>query len=252
MAGKNKTMRWARLYIGGYDLSGDARTFATLENSFGEADLTGWNEGVYNFLAGTPRKTGVRGYQAVLNDVATGTYGLLRLLAGVQGLPYANRLSILFGGGAEPAINDPAYLLGSVQMSDNMNFESLTGIMNLDFLPDASQFANAEANPLGKVLHPATSLAITTNGTSVNNGASSASGGQANLHTVASSGGTWAFKIEHSPNDSAWATLITFTGNGASITSEQGNVTGTIDQYTRFVATRTSGTVTPVCTFARN
>ena len=250
MAGKNKTLRWMRLYVGGYDLSGDSRTFSSLDNFFDEADLTGWNEAVYNFLAGSPRHTGVRGYQALLNDTASsGAHSLLKQVAAT---PNTNRLSLLFGGGAAPAIADPAYIMASAQMGDVRGLEGLSPILTCDFLPDAAQFTNVEENPFGVVLHPATSLSATTNGTSVNNGGSSANGGHANLHITVTSGGTWAFKIQHSPNDSAWADLITFTADGSAITSEQGNVSGTIDQYTRFVATRTSGTVTPICTLARN
>ena len=246
MAGKNKTLRWMRVFIGGYNLSGDARTLGTLENNFEAADMTGWSEGVYNFIAGSPRHVAVRGFQALLNDAAAAAFAILK------DAENSARLSILFGGGTEPAIGDPAFLIGSVQMGDLAGWDGLAATISADFLPESSQYAAGVDDPLGKVLHPETSLSATTNGTSVDNGASSANGGHANLHATVSSGGTWAFKIQHSPDNAAWADLMTFTINGSAIASEQKVVTGTIDRYTRFVATRTSGSVTPVCTFARN
>ena len=247
MAGKNKTLRWMRLFVGGYDLSGDARTFDRLENGFAEADLTGWSEGVRNFLAGDARATGVRGFQAILNDATTGALTLLK-----QTAPTNRVLSMLFGGGAEPAIADPAYLLGAVQMGDVAALDGLTPVLAADFLPEQGQFSDNSRNPFGVVLSPATSLSATTNQASVDHGASSANGGHANLHITASSGGTWAFKIEHSTNDSAWSTLISFTLTGSALASERLTVSGTVNRYTRFVATRTGGTVTPVCAFARS
>ena len=51
---------------------------------------------------------------------------------------------------------------------------------------------------------------------------------------------TYSVIVEHSANDVAWATLLTFTANGSAITSEmQVAASGTINQYRRVTATRT-------------
>ena len=63
-AGKTHLMRWMRLYAGGYDLSGDARTFGTLLNNYVDVDLTGWSDAAKNYLAGGGRATGLQGFQA--------------------------------------------------------------------------------------------------------------------------------------------------------------------------------------------
>ena len=39
--GKNKLLRFCRAYFGGYDLSGDSRTFGALNNSVGEIEIGG-------------------------------------------------------------------------------------------------------------------------------------------------------------------------------------------------------------------
>lgn len=76
--------------------------------------------------------------------------------------------------------------------------------------------------------------AVTTGGVSasVDNGASSANGGVANLHATAFSGTSITPKIAHSANDSSYADLITFTAV-SGVTSEQKTVSGTVERYTR-------------------
>jgi len=246
-AGKNKLLRGVRLFFGGYNLSGDTRTFDRLDYSTSEVDTWGLSNANGTYLSDMVRMLGVLGYQALLNDVAAGAY--TQLAAAPQNL----LLSVLIGdAGAEPAIGNLAYLLAAVQLKAPVDFSSKIGLLHADFLPNSEQYNANALNPWGVVLHPETSLAANTNGTSVDNGASSANGGHANLHVVASSGGTWSLRVQHSPDDSTWADLILFSANGSTITSERGVVSGTIDRYTRARLLRTSGTVTPVITFARN
>lgn len=244
-SGKDKVQRYFRLYVGGIDLSGDSRTFGSAENSFEGVDVTGWNQGVRNFISSGRRTVGLRGYVAHFNDTAvTGAHTVL------AGSDNADRLSLLFGGGGAPAIGDPAYLLGPVQLMDNASIDSEAAIMTADFVPDARQYNDASM-PWGVTLHGATSLSSTTSASSVDNEGATSNGARANLHITVSSGGTWAFTVEHSTNDSDWATLMTFSADGSTVTSEQQSSTGTVNQYLRVVATRTSGSVTPIVTIAR-
>ena len=97
-------------------------------------------------------------------------------------------------------------------------------------------------------------LTETTNGTSVDNAAATTLGALAHLHVTASDCGTWAFKVQDSANDSDWADLITFTEVGEAVAGERADVAAaadTPDRYTRFQATRTSGTCTAWCTLIR-
>jgi hypothetical protein len=244
-SGKDKVQRHMRLYVGGIDLSGDSRTFGTADNTFEFVDLTGWDQTVRNGLADGMPQVGLRGYVAHLNDTATtGSHTVL------SDSDNADRLSLLFGGGGAPAIGDPAYLLPSVQISDTASIDSGASILTADFLVDSRQYI-AASRPWGVTLHPDTSLSSTTSASSVDNEGSSSAGARANLHVTVSSGGTWAFTIEHSTDDSAWATLMTFTADGSAVTSEQQSSTGTVNQYLRLLATRTSGSVTPIVTIAR-
>jgi len=244
-SGKDKLMRWARLYVGGYDISGDSRTMSTADIVFGEADITGWSEAVFNFLRDGRLATGITGYQSIMNDTAT--TGSVALLQDGN----AQNLSLFFGGAGEPAIPDPAYLLPAVQLMDNMSIDSNVALINADFKPQAGVIDTAVSHPLGVMLSPATSISSTTSNTSHDNEGATTGGWHAMIHITAESSGNFAFTIEHGTDDAAWATLGTFVTTGGSVSSEYLSGSGTVNQYTRFVATRTGGTVTPVVSFAR-
>ena len=102
---------------------------------------------------------------------------------------------------------------------------------------------------VGIALHDLTAETATGNGASVDNAASSANGGVANLHVTAVSGTTpsMTVKVQHSVDDAAWVDLITFTAATAK-TAERIAVTGTVNRYVR--ATRTISGTTPSFTFA--
>lgn len=244
--GINKLTRFARMYVDGYDLSGASRTFSSLDCKYDPVDLTGWSDAIYKTMANKRIMAGIRGYQCLMDDTATsGAFTILKSPDGTSDV----LVSLLMGGGAAPAIGDVCYLLSSAQISAGTSFDAEAGILTADFVVNSSSNGGM---PYGVVIHPATSLSSTTNGSSVDNAASSANGWHAVLHVTVSSGGEWAFTIEHSANDVDWATLGTFTAlDGSAVGAEYQSGTGTVNQYVRFVATRTSGTVTPVCAFAR-
>ena len=245
-SGKDKILRWARMYVGAYDLSGDALTISNMRNEFASAQVTGWSQQIRNFISASFRENvSINGFRALMND-DTG-----RALTILKSAPNDYPVSFVFGGGGEPAIPDPVFLMPATQMNDRTQFADNIGVIEADFIYNAAQYDANSINPLGVLLQAGTSLSATETGASHDNAGSSANGFQANLHILASSGGSWAFVIEDSANDSAWATLGTFTADGSAIASEQLSGTGTVDQYTRVVSTRTSGTVTAVVTFSR-
>ena len=248
MADKNKILTGLRCYLDGYNISGDTRSVDSLDSTTGEVDLTGDSDTVRNYLSDMVINVGVRGYKALMNDTATtGGFTLL------QDPETGHEVSILLGSaGAAPAVADPAYLLGAVQLSDQLAIDGAAAVVQTDFIPDAGV---TNYKPWGVVLSPETSMSATTNRASVNHGGATTNGYSANLHITASGGGTWAFTIEGSTTGAFGGeetTLHTFTANGSAITSEHGTGTGTVKQYLRFRAVRTSSTVTAVCVLARN
>lgn len=245
-SGKDKVLRYARLYVGAYDLSGDARTVGSLDNSTEGVDMTGWSESVKNFLPEGRRVVGIRGFQALANDATAGAFTILK------DSPNEYICSFGLGGGGDPAVPDPAYLVYAQQLIDTMGWDGQAAAIGADFIPSSSQYSASADNPMGFTLQQATSLSATTSGSSHDNGAATSNGAHAHLHILVSSGGTWAITIEHSSNDSSWSTLMTFSANGSAITAERQTSTGTVSRYVRAVLTRTSGSLTAFIAYARN
>jgi len=251
-SGKDKVLRYARIFVDAYDLSGDARTVGTLMIERTEIDMTAWSNSIKQFLTGY-RTAGITDLQVLLNDDTGRGFDVLKDAQNLY------TISVLLGGQGEPTIGDPAYLLPSVQLSDATGIDAGAAIMTgINFMPSSSDAGTYYGSPLGVVLHPKTSLTVTTTpdshdiGIDVGTAGATALGWSANIHVTASDAGTWVFTIEHGTNDSDWATLGTFTAAGDVLESEHISGTGTVNRYVRALLTRTSGTATPVITFARN
>ena len=106
----------------------------------------------------------------------------------------------------------------------------------------------------GVSLHDLTAETADLSGTGVDNAASSANGGTAQLHVSAFSGFTSAVVIvEHSTNNSVWATLATFA-TATATTSDRVLVAAgaTVNRYLRYSVDVTgTGSVTFQVGFAR-
>jgi len=244
-AGKNKLLRFTRMIVDEFDLSGDSRIFSSLDDFYDEVEMTGWSNTVKHYLAGGRLQTGIRGYQALMNDAAAGAFNEIKNATN-------HNISLNIGALAEPATGDPAYLLTSRQFGDNVSFDAGAAVLQGDFL---SRAGGSLRYPWGVVLQAKTALTSTETGSAVDNGAASANGLQAMLHVIASDGGEWAFVIEESSTGSgSWTAAATFTADGSAVTSENKTVAlGTaIKQYLRCVSTKASGAVTAIVTVARN
>ena len=248
-SGKDKVTRYARAYWAGYDVSGDTRTFGNLGDPFETADMTGWSNGVQNFLSNGFSPQTARGYQAILNDTAAS--GAHTLFSGAN---KADILIVALGGGGAPAVGDPSFMLPARSVSDPATFDSGTGVISVDFVYDTAQYSDNFATPWGQVLAEATAISSTTTYSSTDSytAAATTSGYSAAIHILTTASGNFAIKVQHSTDDSAWADLFTFTTTGGAIGTELASGTGTVNQYLRAVATRTAGTITPVIVFNRN
>jgi hypothetical protein len=244
-SGKDKLLRWARVFVGGYDISGDARTFGNFSNKVEGVDMTGVDEELINYLSDGVRQVGITGFRCLMNDNTNRSMDLLDTADAL------NEVSVLFGGGGEPVVADLAYFLPAAQMKTNTAWDGAAGTMEADFLFDAANYDGNSNNPAGVVLNNS-QLTATKTATAHQVAASSANGWHATLHTTATSNGNYALIIEHAATESSYATLGTFSGDGSTITSEHLSGSGTVNKYVRFDATRTAGTATFICVFARN
>jgi hypothetical protein len=96
----------------------------------------------------------------------------------------------------------------------------------------------------GVLLAALTALTATTDGTSVDNLASSSLGATANLHVTANTRDSDStIKIQSSADNVTFADLITFTTVGATVlTSQSSTATGTVNRYLRAQTTLDAGT----------
>ena len=244
-AGKNKILRWLRIFVNGYNLSGDARNIGEMANAFEAVDMTGWSQALRRYLPNMRRQVGVNGFQALANDTSlSGAHSVMKTPGDVN-------VSVLFGALAEPTYGDPAYLLSGAQINAAMGWDGEAAVISGNFVPDGGA---SDYSPLGLVLHPETGRSATFTGTALDNGAASLVGWQANLHLTTAVSGNFALIIEHSATG-AWAgeqaTLGSFTLTGAAVGSENISGAGTVERYVRLKGTRTAGSITPVVTFAR-
>lgn len=100
---------------------------------------------------------------------------------------------------------------------------------------------------------PATTQTGDWNGTADDNTTGSANGGSGYMTVVSLAGFTgFVGHLEHSPDNSTWADLITFTNVTSAPNAQRITVTGTVDRYVRFRGDTTgSGTITVQAGFAR-
>lgn len=245
MATGKTNSRYFRLIYGGFDLSGDARAVGSFGATYGETDVTGWSDGVINYTLGTPN-INVEGFQAVFNNTAS--TGIHSALSG-----FLNSYSTMFVGiRAAPAVGDPTFSIPNQQASYTVAGDApVTVSVNMNPGQTGSLSVGGLMSPWGRAIAIGASLSGNTNGTSVDNTTSSANGGIGYLHLTASSGGTWAFTVQHSTDNNTFTDLITFSSNGSAVTAEQGTATGTVNRYVRFRAVRTSGTVSAWAAFVR-
>jgi len=241
MATGKTNARWMRFICDEFNLSGDSRELGEFGVSYEETDVTGLSDGVMNFTLGHPTRV-LDGYQAAFaTDGTTRSFDVLKA-------PETRIISVPIGIRAEPAVGDPAFLHYANQASFTHDGDG--PVLVTANMPSGVTYTDLE-RPWGVVLAAGASLDATTDGTSVDNGASSSNGLTAFLHVTATSSGDWVLKVQHSADDSSWADLITFSADGSAITAEVGQASGTVNQYLRFQATRTDGTTTFWVTAAR-
>lgn len=108
-----------------------------------------------------------------------------------------------------------------------------------DVVSLSGEFQVTDGIRQGVLLAAETTDSSSSDGTAVDNSASTSNGARANLHVTAnSSDDATTIKVQHSADNTTWADLITFTSVPATTTtSETVSVSGTINQYLRAQST---------------
>lgn len=121
----------------------------------------------------------------------------------------------------------------------------------------SAEFQSNDRIDQGVVLAGNLAVSTTSTGSSVDNAASSNTGGVAHLHVTANTrNGTAVAKVQHSADNSTWADLVTFTTiSTGTATSQRSTVASgtTINRYLRALITPggSTGSLTVTVAFAR-
>ena len=226
-----------RCYVAGYDISGDANSL----------DGVGYTQNLMETTAinseATSRITGLVDGVLGVNVFFEASSEHAALLSSNK-LPTGDR-NVLVPMGS--AVGDAGIGLVSKQA----NYDVSQGGPSAPITAKASFNANGYAPEFGVMLtaHDDTHSSA-SNGTSVDNSASSASGGAGYLQAFSLSSGTPVVKIQHSSDNSSFSDLITFTASTA-ISSEYLTVSGTVNRYIRVISTGTFSNLNFACLFYR-
>lgn len=216
-----------RLYVGGYNLSGDIGSLSRIGGSLATLDLTDITQSGYDRKGGL--RTGGLTFNAWFNDAAGRAHPRLSLL------PTADVI-VTYGRGA--SLGSPA----ASCVSKQIGYDGTRG-------QDGSlSFAAAvESNRYGLewgIQYTAGERTDTTatNGTAIDGTASTSNGAQFYLHVTGFTGTNVTVTMQDSADNVTFAAIsgAAFTA-ATGVTSERIAVTGTIRRYVRAV---TSGTFT--------
>ena len=219
------------------DLTGNAETHDTTtfgSNNWREVDsgLGSW-EGTFAGFWQTNSGASVTSIERQLEDIL--------------GSDTSGKAAVSVYLGDADAVGDTGYLTSDAVVSKWAAPISIGDLIKVS----ATLKGNGRLGLNGVLLHVLGADSTSANGTSVDNAASSANGGRANLHVTAATGTGGTVKIQHSTNNSTWVDLVTFTASTAA-SCQTSTVTGTVNRYLRAISTiNSTSSVTFVAGFAR-
>ena len=227
-----------RQYVQGYDLSADSNslTVATDQELY---DVTGLDSSAVKRIIGMAN--GTVSFDGLFDDAAGKRHAIYSSNSGK--LPTADQIILL---PIDSSVGDP--MVGFLAKQANYNVTRAGGSAIATSVEYSSNGYIPEWGVMLTSLQDTHSSA--TDGTAVDNSASTSAGGVGYLQVFSLGSGTVTVKVEDSADNVTYADLITFT-NATGITAERATVSGTVDRYIRV---STSGTFTAAiiaCGFGR-
>lgn len=227
-----------RLYVDGYNLSGDIGSLARINGGPAPGEVTAIDKLAFERLG--LLRTGGMEFTSWFNPSANQEHAVLKAL------PYGDRIVTYFRG---TAVGGQSASLVGKQLNYDPN-RGADGSLALN----TSVESNGYGLEWGDMLTAgARTDTVATNGTSVDGLASSAFGGQAYLHVEAFTGTSVTVTIQDSADNSAWANVtggafVAATARGAQRLA----IPGTIRRYVRATTTGTFSNAVFLVTFSRN
>ena len=232
----------ARVYLGSRDASADLLSI----------DISGTAEthDVTTFASGNWRAfdAGLGSWEATFSGFwQSGSGSIEAQLEDILGSDTAGKSVVSVYVGDADAVGDAGYLTSNAILSKWASPIAIGDLVKVT----GTLTGNGQVGLNGVLLHVLGADSTSTNGSSVDNAASSANGGRANLHVTAATGTGGTIKIQHSTNNSTWVDLVTFTASTAA-SCQTSAVTGTVNRYLRCISTiNATSSVTFVAGFAR-
>lgn len=248
MATGRTVLKYSKVYVDGFDMTGDARSFGPLVWQFTEADTTTLGDGVKSAMPDNVHITPTAINTIFSNTATTGSHIIMQ----------AQETSVLMmpiGIRADPAQGDPCFM-GQFMQKDFMTETAVgdTVSINSPYSGWAAEGATLlYSKPWGYLLHAkGAETAVNTAVGIDDNGAASAKGGYM-VYQLFSSNGTVNIKVQDAATNTnvSFADLVASGLVDASATPKSGLValstTATVRQFLRWQITL--GTAT-TCTFA--
>lgn len=251
MAGRT-VLKYSKVYMDGYDITGNARTFGPLSWSFGEEDTTTLGDGVKGCLPGVAMMN-----VGTINSVLDNTTG-----ASHDRFTSQSKRTIMLpiGFRAAPAQGDPVFC-GQFMQKDFIH-EVANGTAVTITAPFSGWASDATSvlynKPWGWLLHAyGAETAVNTAVGIDDKGASSTSGGYM-CYQLFSSNGTVTLKVQDAATNTnpSFSDLVSSGSLNASVTPAHGlatlSNTATVQRYLRWQLTfGTATTATFAIAFVR-
>lgn len=228
-----------RLFVGGFDLSGDVGSLGAIRSVRNLLDVTGIDKGARERIQG--HRDGNIDYTGFFNDAAG------QLHARASALPSAD-VVLLYAHGS--SLGGPAAGLVAKQVDYTLN-RGADGSLTVSVPNIANGFGLEwlEMLTAGQVTH-----AEAANGTGIDGGASSAFGLSAYIQVLSLGSGDPTVKLQDSADDETYADITGATfGVVAADTAAriQLDNDAAVDQYVRVISTGTFTDLAFICAFHR-
>jgi|TARA_R110000822_G_scaffold150611_1_gene289731 hypothetical protein len=215
------------LFVQGYDLSTDASALDGAGYNQEMLDTTGIDKSATERVAGRLESTiTVNGFFDNADDKAHEAYTVSNKL------PTGDRaVTYLLG----TAISEPALFLNAKQASYDVINAPGNALATTAMFSSTASVSGFDGVAFGVMLDVPTTYTSTTNGTTVDQSASSAAGSVACLQFISgSSVSSLVAKIQHSSDGGSWSDIITFSTISANTpTAEILSMEGTVNRYVR-------------------
>ena len=229
-----------RLYVEGYDLSGDANALSGLGYTNELLDITALDVSARKRIVGSVDTE--MSFDAWFDNAANKQHAVWTSNSGK--LPTADQ-EVLIPMGA--SVGDQCICLVAKQGTYSTTRSTGSAIS-----ANATFTANGSAAEYGVMLtaHDDT-VASAATGTAVDNSASSANGGAGYIQSFSLASGTAVCKIQHSADNSTYTDLVTFT-SVTGVTAERVEVTGTVNRYIKYSISGTFSNLSMAMAFSRS